>query len=94
VEEAELILRRRRAAEPVDARVERARSILALAQKKVGVQPVAVASDSLEKGYDPDAEEGLTRFYGRKDGAVRLEKSQKPDPLGWDEYDQSGKDSE
>jgi hypothetical protein len=93
VEEAELILRRRQAAsEPADARVNRARSILALAQKRVGVQPVAVDGASLEKVYDPVADVGLSEFYKGKDGAVPVEKSRKLDHPGWDddEYNQGG----
>jgi hypothetical protein len=93
VEEAELILRRRQAAsEPADTRVNRARSILALAQKRVGVQPVAVDGVALEKVYDPDADVGLSEFYKSKDRAVPVEKSKKPDPPGWDddEYNQGG----
>lgn len=92
VEEATYILSRRKAlAEPSSARVERARSILASVQKRVGVHPVVVQGEEAVSVHDPDAEEGLGRFYKRKD--IRMDDCEKSDPGdSWDEFDQSGGD--
>lgn len=88
VEEATLILSRRQAARAeaeAGGRVGLAKTILSQAQKKVGVHPVKVAGDSVEKRYDPDADVGLSRFY--KKGNFR-----NPENGAWDEFDQSGGD--
>jgi hypothetical protein len=75
VEEATLILNRRSRAEAEVAaggRVELARVALSKAQKKVGVHPVAANGEELEKMYDPDADVGRSRFYGKKDSLTQV----------------------
>lgn len=90
LEEATLILQRRAAAAaPSDSRVDRARSILALAQKRVGVQPVAVEGEALAVTHDPEAERGLVEFYV---GKADLKKVGFGESRTWDEFDQSGGD--
>ncbi len=72
LEEASYILSRRAAlAETGDAKLDRARSILALSQKKVGVHPVTLTSEGLETVYDPDADVGRGRFYEKKDSPAQ-----------------------
>ncbi len=64
LEEAELILSRRRVTEAPAAtnRLDAARATLLAAQKRVGVHPV-VAGEGIETVYDPDADVGVQRFF-------------------------------
>ena len=96
LEEATYILARRAVkAEPVNARVERARSILAATQKRVGVHPVVVEGEEVVSVHDPDADN--SHFYLHKESNLKKSKFEEPDrdghgPPGWDEFDQSGGD--
>ena len=91
LEEATLILSRRAKPATVGSpRLGSARSILALAQKRTGVQPVAVEGESLERSHDPDAERGLKEFYVGK--ASISKKVEFGESRTWDEFDQSGGD--
>jgi hypothetical protein len=104
LEEATYILARRaEKAEPVNARVERARSILAATQKRVGVHPVVVADGEVVSVHDPDADN--SHFYLHKESNLKKVKLPEPESMNgysdqfpgsdypyWDEFDQSGGD--
>jgi len=66
--EAELILAKRNQPPPPPkpSRISKAAEVMAKAQKRVGVDPVVVDGDSLEKVYDPDADVGLQAFYKKE----------------------------
>lgn len=78
LEEAELVIRAREAklareavaaykAKHEPTRLEKAMAALAAAQKKVGVHPVQEGYfDDLHRVYDPEAEQGLDKFYSTK----------------------------
>lgn len=90
-EEAEMVLaKRRQSTSGYNSRLARARAKLEAAHKKTGVQPVSAEGDELVKGYDPDADVGVQRFYENKGGSepawARFGRGgEKPDPDGWED---------
>ena len=68
IEEATLILAVRQRGvktDPAD-RLGKAKAALEAAQKRTGVHPVVEGYDELVATYDPEAEVGLRRFYGKQ----------------------------
>jgi hypothetical protein len=62
------------------AKLALGKAVLSGAQKYAGVHPVALEGDELSKIHDPDAERGLSEFYGKKDSPVA-----KSEPEGWED---------